>query len=84
MRGGGLTRFTPEQGGGGWMRNITVEGARGFAGGFKGNLSSPRAAFTQGVGGAKTAVRRAVKRKAQEEIKKRAKRAYKDLFSKLR
>ena len=81
MRGAGLRRFTPDpQVGGGWLREIVDEGASGFARGFKSGVPNPKGAISKGYAGGKAAVQRAVKRKAEEAVKKTAKRAFNDLF----
>lgn len=83
MTGAGLKRYTPQgktQGGGGFvkdlLRDVIEEGVKGF----KSDPLHPKRAIRAAASRAKGAAKRAVKRKAQEEITKISKRALKDIF----
>ena len=81
MRGSGLRRYTPDpQGGGGWTKEIARDIVSATTQGFQKEVPNWKKGIKRGYAAGKGAATKAVKKKADELVTKRAKRALNDLF----
>ena len=85
MRGGSLTRYRPDdyQGGKGFLRDLASSSLRsGWQGLKKGGVAGLPINVKGAIRGIKSGGKRAVKRKAQEVVKRAVKRKLDDIFGK--
>ena len=78
MRGAGLRRYMPDpQSGGGFVKDTVREViSEGFKKGYPHAQQAIRSGYTAG----RAAATKAIKRKAQQAVTGKAKRAFKDIF----